>query len=267
MNDKKHVMAPIDFEKNIAEKLKQREIQPTEEAWDKIASRLESQPSGKRSGFPRPWMYAVAAGLLLFIGLYQGLKVDPVGPDTTDTVPVAVKPNVEIPSSEREERQNTILTDEAVLESSDKDENSTEGVAVITEETPAESTPLKPLPMEETLSETREETVLAAAPETSQEKAGLERMISDQLDAVVAQVDAMESEGALVTDAEIDSLLQQAQEAIAQKRMVTSEGRIDAMALLDQAEFELNRSFREDIFEKLKSGFNKVRLAMAHKND
>ena len=92
-------------------------------------------------------------------------------------------------------------------------------------------------------------------------------MISEQLDAVVAQVDAMESEGALVTDAEIDSLLQQAQEAIAQKRRVTSEGRVDAMALLDQAEFELDRSFREDIFEKLKSGFNKVRLAMAHKND
>lgn len=266
MNEKKHVMAPIDFEKNIAEKLKQREIMPTEEAWDKIASRLESQPSGKRSGFSRPWMYAVAAGLLLFIGLYQGLKVDPTVPDTLDPVPVAVKPNEEIPSFELEERQHTILTDEAGLESSETGGASGEGVAGIPEETPTEPTSLNPLPLEDALPETREETVLAAAPEISQEE-GLDRIISEQLDAVVAQVDAMESEGVLVTDAEIDSLLQQAQEAIAQKPRLTSEGRVDAMALLDQAEFELDRSFREDIFEKLKSGFNKVRLAMAHKND
>jgi hypothetical protein len=43
--------------------------------------------------------------------------------------------------------------------------------------------------------------------------------------------------------------------------------RVEAIALLNQAEDELDQSFRDHIFEALKDGFFKVRTAVASRND
>ena len=42
---------------------------------------------------------------------------------------------------------------------------------------------------------------------------------------------------------------------------------VDAMALLAEAETEMDQTFREQLFIKLKNGFNKVRTAVADRNN
>ena len=260
-------MAPIEFEKNIAEKLGDREIQPSKAAWDSIASRLGEQPAAKGRTL-KPWMYAVAAGLLLFFGLYQGLRQPPVDPAVlpAGTRPVAVQPLQDAAPASRDLQGDAgAQGTKAALEPKEP-EAPADGLAAVAskpdtavakQEVAYESGPLPEL---------GSGTPLAASPDPLEE-ARLETIISNQVDAVLARVQEMEQQGRQVTDAEIDSLLGAARERIANDRLRLSDGRVDAMALLDQAEFELDRSFRDDIMQKLKTGFNRVRLAMAHRND
>ena len=126
-------MAPIDFEKNMAEKLAQREIQPSEKAWEKIASRLEEAPS-RTSRRPGPWMYAVAAGLLLLLGIYQGLKTATSDPDLSIETPVAVQPSEDQPSLQDERRQKETPTEAQHIVSPQKKSTAQEGVARVADQ-------------------------------------------------------------------------------------------------------------------------------------
>ena len=70
-----------------------------------------------------------------------------------------------------------------------------------------------------------------------------------------------------ITDAEIDSLLRAAQQELFTDKILNSEGKVDAMALLTEVEEELDDSFRDQIFEALKQGYLKVRTAVADRNN
>jgi len=65
-----------------------------------------------------------------------------------------------------------------------------------------------------------------------------------------------------LTNAEVDDLLRSAQEEILREKLFSQNGSVDAMALQD----ELDQSFRDQIFESLKTGFLKVRTAVADRN-
>jgi len=82
----------------------------------------------------------------------------------------------------------------------------------------------------------------------------------------VAKVDALELSDA-VTDAEVDSLLLQAQQDILKENLFNTDNSVNAMALLTEVEDELDQSFRDQIFESLKTGFLKVRTAVADRNN
>ncbi|PHQ62576.1 MAG: hypothetical protein COC08_00130 [Maribacter sp.] len=70
-----------------------------------------------------------------------------------------------------------------------------------------------------------------------------------------------------MTDAEVDSLLRKAQEEILANKIFGEDYSVDAMALLNEVEDELDQSFRDQIFETLKIGFLKVRTAVANRNN
>ncbi|NNK21468.1 MAG: hypothetical protein HKP07_09175, partial [Flavobacteriaceae bacterium] len=50
-------------------------------------------------------------------------------------------------------------------------------------------------------------------------------------------------------------------------RPVQDYTKVDALALLADVEEEVNRSFRDQLFEKLKDGYLKVRTAIAYRNE
>ena len=100
-----------------------------------------------------------------------------------------------------------------------------------------------------------------------QDTAALAEQINSQLDAVLAQVALLESRQGGVSEAEIDSLLRQAQQEISGHAYHPPRDSVDAMALLMETEEELDRSFREQLFDRLKTGFARVRTAVATRND
>jgi acyl carrier protein len=93
-----------------------------------------------------------------------------------------------------------------------------------------------------------------------------EEIIHEKIAEIVAQVEVLEKENSTVTDAEIDSLLRNAQRQILEDKMFRKDRSVDAMALLADVEDELDRSFRDEIFDALKDGFLKVRTAVADRN-
>ncbi len=93
-----------------------------------------------------------------------------------------------------------------------------------------------------------------------------ESVLNKKIADVVAQVALLER-SAEVTDAEVDSLLRNAQEAIVREQLFNTDKTVNAMALLTEVEDELDQSFRDQIFQSLKTGFLKVRTAVADRNN
>ena len=84
---------------------------------------------------------------------------------------------------------------------------------------------------------------------------------------VVAQVQLLQQRNNNVSNAQIEALLEEAQQEIKQQRLFR-EGtfKVDATALLQEVEFELERNFREKVFDALGKGFEKIRTAVAERN-
>jgi acyl carrier protein len=246
-------MAPFEFEKSIKDKLTNREIQPSDTAWEKISSRLGKEKAPR--GNSRYRIYLAAAVIVLLFGLRLAFPPQEPGnenfplvvtPETPDEQKVASESPAQPKVEEQVERPAEPAASE--LAANPEPDSKRRGSTVEQEATPGGA-----------------EDFLAQA--DSLDNTELERSISIQLDTVMARFAALEAGSGSVTDAQIDSLLQEAQQQITAGNNKVAADSVDAMALLGEAEFELDKTFRETLFDKLKTGFDQVRVAMANKNN
>ena len=238
------------FEKEIREKLQGREIKPSGDAWDKVSASLDA--AGKPKRFPY-FRYAVAAGFIGFLFLsvlYFQEKDIPagdlkIGGDPVEKTPTLREKEDQMELLERE--RDATVTDSGGLPVS-AGHNSDQP-------SPQPSQPQKALAVR--------------VPDTSGaavENRIPERLIETKLEEVVADIRQMEQGGQTISDLEVDSLLRQAQdELLASQSDVSSS--VNATALLREVEDELDESFREKLFNKLQEGFQKVRTAVADRNN
>lgn len=240
------------FEKQLKEQLQGREIKPSKAAWDRISQQLEV--SEKAKPIPFRW-YGIAAGFIgiLFVSVLYFTREEPTSlPETEitnfkmDAVPLHTNPEM---NQEEKPKENPVVVETKVQEEKSIP-NTSKGNA-----------------------NKRMEDALASskAEETKMEKVAVrlntsEALIDTKITEVVAQVELLEKENSTVTDAEIDSLLRGAQQQIVKDEIFKSDKSVDAMALLADVEDELDRSFRDQIFDALKDGFLKVRTAVADRN-
>ena len=78
----------------------------------------------------------------------------------------------------------------------------------------------------------------------------------------------MQEEQEVVTDAEIDALLKAAHKEIELKNLYNeATNKVDANALLQSVEDDLERSFRTRVFEMLQSGYRELKTAVAERNN
>lgn len=266
-------MAPVDFEKKIREKLQEQEIQPTPGAWERLAGRLDTPRARGRRNRWLPWMYAAAACLLIAVGIRMlsgtggAGGTDALGPDPeSGNLPV-----VTAPDTRGEDRQQTgpdghqpaanALAGEPGSMSPGDDPGPVGGEQPPTEMGQPAEIALQADPR-------RDVAENGLAPATGVDTSGLASRIDQQLDAVLTEVAQREQDGGpAVTEAEIDSLLRAAQERIAASAYRMPRDSVDARWLLSAAESELDQTFREELFEKLKNGFMKVRTAVADRNN
>lgn len=245
-------MAPVEFEKELRKRLRSREARPSEDAWGRIADRLDAEGPGRRRN-PRWWIGLAAASVALLASLvffWQQPEPLPV------TGPVVETPGVQTPVPEKIQQAQSL---DLVPDSANAP------VALIPEEE-------KPLPSDaRQVSEptafqpTRSEGATASLGELStvEDTGRIQELVTRELDAVHERVVAMENAKESVSDARINSLLLEAMQAIAAEEGAGNQFSVDPSTLLAQAEDELDQTFREQILEKLKTEYTRIRNSVA----
>tara|TARA_R100001369_G_scaffold75902_2_gene104988 strand:+ start:2372 stop:3166 length:795 start_codon:yes stop_codon:yes gene_type:complete len=264
-------MEPNKFEDTIREKLQEREIQPSSDSWKKLNARL-GKPEKKKSYFI--W-YAVAASLvsILVIGSLLFNKTDEAS-NSEEIVETLI--NKEVLDSEKQTEnvpQKTNIEEVAVQENSVLKEESEQQVPKkqLSKHTLQPKQPIK-------ISEEKVNDKAIAKTETNFKEEFIpndkvenktdEYFIESKVNEVVAQVKEIQDKNNTVTAEEVDALLANAQRDIKTRQILNPETqKVDAAALLLDVELELERSFREKVFDALGEGFNKIRTAVTERNN
>lgn len=254
------VMVPNKFEKYIKEKFEARRIEPSLESWERISEQLEDKDESGRRGY---FWYGIAASFvgLLIISVFFLSRTDEVVPadgvvgiENRKEAPAKAGPSDRDQEVFEEAKMPSIITNEVVESAKFNEEvvsTNTREIPVLAElaEDVVEDTPNKLNIDEKSVAETEID------------------LIDTKIAEVVAKVRLLEQDRDALTQAEVDSLLRNAQQDILEDRIFKSNRSVDALALLNEVEEELDQSFRDQIFEKLKTGFIKVRTAVADRNN
>ena len=281
-------MAPIKFEENIREKLQERELTPSPDSWKKLQAQLEEVNPKKKKPFI--W-YAVAASLvsILVVGGFllnnsstvpqEFVEVEVIESDTPDggdivkDTEIALEEVVEKKEAEVVNKQvkktsvetprKRIATKSEILAQKEMERPT----KTIVEEVNQGVLTQKELINTETAAVTNEIRVKKEV-EVMKEDIKKPTFIDLKVKEVVAQVQNMKTQNNSVTAAEIDALLIKAQRELENQRLLeSSTKKIDATALLQSVESEMERGFRDRVFDMLGDGFNKVRTAVAERNN
>jgi len=262
-------MEPNKLEDSIREKLQEREIQPSGDAWEKLNARL-GKPEKKKSYFI--W-YAVAASLvsILVIGSLLFSKTGKVS-NSEDIVETLI--NKEVLDSEKQTEsvpQKTNIEDITVEENlkQEKKEEQKKSKKELAKQKikPNQSVEISP-EKEKAIAKTETNFKEQSIPKNKVVDKANEHFIENKIDEVVAQVKEIQNKNQEVTLEEIDVLLAKAQRDIKTRQILNPETqKVDAAALLLDVELELERSFREKVFDALGEGFNKIRTAVTERNN
>lgn len=250
-------MAAYKLEDDIREKLEERELKPSNNAWEKLEMRLDAQQPRKKSYV---WFY-VAASL---VGIAFLSSVFVYNNSVSSEIQI-VQTNVKGKSSEIEQ---VLMENNIEEETSKKQEIKPEEKSTII---------LKPtISKKSAIEKKKERTQIATNVSTESEKASIETqnteileeeiIFKNKVEEVVAQIQNLESSSEEVMLEEVESLLENARREVQLNRILHS-NKVDAMALLKDVEWELEKSFRDKVFDALGDGFQKIRTAYLERNN
>lgn len=244
-------MARHNFEKQIKEKLEERTMTPSADAWNKLSERLDANQN-KSNNKMYLW-FGIAAS---FIGI---LFLVTIFSKTEESVPVIVNnPNTEIQGHSVD--LSTVAKDTVKVEEQSVDKTIQE---------------TKNKRKNEIIPKYEEPIIIAQeAPENSiklkkaNNQPKKELSFEDQkIEEVIAKVNDLMTLNKEVTDDDIEVLLLEAQRSINKQRIIDqSTGVVDADLLLQDVETELDQSFRSKVFEAIKTSFGTVKTAVAQRN-
>ena len=239
------------LEKHIKSKLQNREISPSPDAWSKISGALDSE---RETSPRRTYWWAIAASLI-------GLVVVSVGLFNTQSA-IRTRKDTVVSSEENKKTESTEIQGEESFEKTSEKNSEKEFVLEI------------PLNQKQVQEEKAIENIVEVAQMEADDKEHIKDVkeitdlaITNKLEEVLAQVNAMEGNAITVSDAEIDALLMTAQRELLTKKAFQESGKVDAMALLNEVELELYDDEQNPLFIKLKEGFFKLRTAVVDRNN
>ncbi len=257
-------MAPIKFEENIKEKLEKRIINPSENAWSKLSNKLDEQKGESNSKIV--WWIGIAASLVgvflvttLFFNNVEGESVLPTLVDS---------PIKDVVNPEKETLKNNVVVENE--KSSQKEANK------FIEE--VNTNKVKKEVVRKTVAKRSDNIIdkTKVVANTNLEDSAVENEnviiqnsvleeVNNQV--IVAQILETENDKILVTDSEIESLLENAQKDIALNQIKTQkEKTVNANSLLEDVESDLDVSFRDKIFKTIESSYITVKTAVVERN-
>ncbi len=238
-------MAPSNWDNHIKETLEKRQLQPSSEAWNRLESRLESQEK-KRSNKKFWWigMAASIVGIVFVSSLFFNKNEQ-----STNAVADTPKTKIEVENDAQPLNGNSEQTFEIVEQIK---ELSKKSQPIISNET-----------------QNNRGIVETKTIEVESPKQELVNSFEDKkLKEVVAQIQELNNANVVVTEDEIETLLKQAEKDIFKEKLkVTNTKMVDADALLQDVEADLQQSFRAKVFEALKTSYETVKTAVAERNN
>ena len=250
-------MGDTKFEKLARKKLKNREIQPSDNSWNRLEAQLGTIDRRKSFVFgSRKW--SAAASIILLVGLstwfyvFTGESIETRfdAPGEFTNLPLLKK---------TEEKSGEGLVDGISGEKTKtirKTNNANKSRIVNTDQG-------QMIPKEAVLNESR--NTLSMLPDTATQKiaipirvAALEKQ--KQPDSLFAIENSIVTNSKAVQEAEM--LLAEAKQQLYNQDTTKQVKSADPIVLLDEAESELDQTFKEQVFEALKSSYKKVRTAM-----
>ena len=259
-------MAPIKLEDKLKDKLESRSLQPSADAWNSLSDRLDKEED--RNNIKLFWWLGIAASILgVILVTTQFYKTNEV----TKELPVIVDTKTE--DQRNSEPVNTekhfIITEEKndIIE----DARTTEVASVSNTNAVEKQDRVK---KNYSSSQPEKEQVLVASQEVTKTKISEDKPVKTltheelKVIEVVDVIKQLQSSESSVSDKEIDSLLKQAQREILKQLIYDETTRtVNAEALLQDVEVELEQSFRDKVFEALRSGYDSVKTAVAERNN
>ena len=238
-------MEPNKLDLEIKQKLEQRMIQPSAQAWDRLEAMLDSAEKTK-SKRNTNWIYIAASfvGFLLvctvFFNGYETVKVDPTAPIVLEEKPDAN--NLEEPE----------LINQDVLS------NQVQKTTVETYKVVADNNNLKKQPKQ--LNNKEEEALIinlskenVAVVNSSEDKNYQSTSVNKYISAekLLAEVTNTKFEPKAT-----DKTIEKTRKAIS----------VNPNSLLSSAETELNQSFRESALNKFNKNFNAIKTVLVNRN-
>jgi len=251
-------MTRNNLEKNIRDKMKDRELQPSANAWDKLEAQLEATPPKRKMVF---WYYAAASVVgLMLIGAV-------VYDQNSEGQPQLVEENVKTNRIDNtiDVLPNTVTDNEFVAV-----ENNSNPIAD-QKETPQENDVSPTHYVSEMEQETDDivvETTLAqetVAAEIIEEVESETDFLDQKAQEVALSIKNLKENQGDVTMEEVEALLESARRDIFLNRTI-KKSQISAATLLNEVEWELDKTFSDKVFDALGEGFKIIATAYTERN-
>lgn len=263
-------MAPIKFENDLRKKLEQRKLQLNASAWETLQERLDANDKNKKNkGY---WWIGLAAsfvGILIVSSFFFNSNNNDI------IAPIIVETDAQdLP----EQIENYIKQDVQKVEEP-INESKSEVVKPATKKKRSTNRPelKKQLQQKQkALNKIETKAIVAQTEIPSKEELKENTIVPNsklsfedlKLKEVVAKVVALEKEQSTISDAEINALLDQAQKEITLHKLYNeATKKVDANALLQDVEADLEQSFRDRAFKAIKSGYHYVKTSVAERNN
>lgn len=263
-------MAPIKFEEQLKEKLEKRTIQPSSEAWSTLANRLDQQD--KKQNHKTFWWLGIAAsivGIILVSTFVFDNSKSKISIPTVVDIKKGEEGKTNSVSSDKVEvaQQENIKNSEDEMMTSNEGQVNSQVAKTPNIVSPKNETILKETIVKETVAsnDVKQENQNPATLGTPVNPSDFEQA---KLNDVVAEINRLQTENNGVSEKEIDSLLKRAEREILTNRIDNENTRtVDANALLQDVEADLEQSFRAKALDALKGGYETVKTAVAERNN
>ncbi len=245
-------MEPNKFEQHIKDQLNQRKIEPSEDAWQKIANQLDQTEKPKTKKYLWLGVAASIVGLLIITTAYFNSDKK-------------LKNETTIVNSKKDSIEKNQLKTEGVFEKTKEILTSTNTKNIekvisrnLKKIKPVETTPI--ITIENKIAS------IDSVVKKNENNINTEELINTKLTEVIAKITKIEQNAESLTDLEVDSLITQAQKELLNQKLFRQNKSVDAMILLSEIENELDKPLKEQIFELLKKGVLEARNAVAERN-
>lgn len=266
-------MGLSDFEKELKTKLEDRTITPASDSWDKVMAQIEVKEL-KKGVSVWYWVAAITIPVLVVTSIYIksgdeiGADVVVVDNDVATTInetdtSVSVTKESEKPIvgfTDTEEVEVSRVADTAVKEHSIVEKK------VLDNSTIAELDNTTDKKLEVTKGPFDKEVNAASVANVT-----VDSLENRKVAQIMNKLSELNADGTEITDATVDSLLMIAQRELAmeKKSLYTnqfSNTDLMAMELLSEVENELDKSFKDKIFDALQDGYIKIKSSLAVRN-